>query len=208
MGGEDRENNEGNHSKQAGAFLALHPSSSVYGHDGHRGAPSTGRVDTGPRLGHRPRSEEGPGPSGRIGERIHGAHGTDRDRHRRAPWHRPRHGVRRLVEAGAVDLVNFDASEGGGHRVAPRGAPVPCGRRRDGAPRGAADRPAPDRGRPPRHLCRMLRRPRARSDLAGDVGEPTSDQGRDARGNARPRLRADPGCRHDSAVSRVKGLAL
>jgi len=72
MGGEDRENNEGNHSKQAGAFLALHPSSSVYGHDGHRGAPSTGRVDTGPRLGHRPRSEEGPGPSGRIGERIHG----------------------------------------------------------------------------------------------------------------------------------------
>ena len=24
------------------------------------------------------------------------------------------HGVRRLIEAGAVDIVNFDASEGGG----------------------------------------------------------------------------------------------
>ncbi len=50
------------------------------------------------------------------------------------------HGVRRLLDAGAVDLVNVDASECGGVTEWRRAAALCArGRRADGAPRGIAD---------------------------------------------------------------------
>ena len=83
------------------------------------------------------------------------------------------HGVRRLLDAGAVDLVNVDASECGGVTEWRRAAALcAAGRRAHGPPRGVADRPAPAGRRAARHLRRVLRRPRARSGLADDVGEP------------------------------------
>src|SRR5436309_690265 len=81
----------------------------------------------------------------------------------------------------------------------------PRGRRADGAPRRATDRPAPARRGAAWHLCRVLRRPRARSGVAGDVGEPSPDQGWDDGGRVRPGLRLDPRRGHDPEISRRLG---
>src|SRR5262249_27346746 len=72
--------------------------------------------------------------------------------------------------------------------------------RADGAPRGAPDRPAPDRRRPPRDLRRVLRRPRARSGVAIALGQPPvyrrRRDGRGRRAGVRPRPRRG----HDPAI--------
>src|SRR5258708_29858537 len=61
------------------------------------------------------------------------------------------HGVRRLIAAGAVDLVNFDASEGGGVTEWRRAAALCRGAgRRVAHPQGPQNRPPPPAPRPPR----------------------------------------------------------
>jgi hypothetical protein len=66
------------------------------------------------------------------------------------------HGVRRLIDANAVDIVNYDASEGGwGDRLAPRSRAMCDGRRGDGASRGVTNRAAFDVCDSPRHLHRV-----------------------------------------------------
>jgi len=78
------------------------------------------------------------------------------------------------------------------HRMAPRRGPLRGRGPADGAPRGVADIPAPARRRAPRHLRRVLRRSRARSGLADDVGESARHQGPHDGGLHRSRLRPDP----------------
>jgi D-galactarolactone cycloisomerase len=111
-------------------------------------------------------------------------------------------GARDLITSGAIDVCNFDASWGGGPSVWLRVAVCLASRRRgrrvlrrgDGPSRGAADRRAPPRRRPERHVPRVLP-PGSRPDLLGDAGEPRRP-GRwllSALGGARPRPRARPG---------------
>ena len=104
------------------------------------------------------------------------SHGVRRlgRRGRRRPRQRRRLGVRRC------------------HRVAPRRRAVWRGGPADGAPRGVADLAATAGRHTPRHLRRVLRRPRARSRVANDVDESTADQERGHGGHAGARLRLDP----------------
>jgi len=105
------------------------------------------------------------------------------------------HGVRRLLEAGAV----------GGrrrHRVAAGRRALRRGGRGHGPSRGVADRPTSARGRAPRHLRGVLRRSRTRSGLADDVGEPAGSARRLVRRGHRAGLRHRAGRGHAPPLSR------
>src|SRR5262249_57324442 len=70
------------------------------------------------------------------------------------------HGVRRLIDAGAVDIVNYDASEGGGVTDWRR-APPPCAAAggQVGHPEGSPIPQHPNPAVPPRPLPPVLSPP-------------------------------------------------
>src|SRR5262245_15001515 len=113
------------------------------------------------------------------------------------------HGVRRLLDAGAVDLINYDVSEGGGVTDWRRAAAQCWASGRDeAAPRGKPNRPAPHLRRAARHLSRVLRRSRPRSRLAGHVDKPAGPQGRPHASVGGPRLRPRARSEDDRQVPR------
>jgi hypothetical protein len=122
--------------------------------------------------------------------------------HRRSVGdHRPGLGA---SEAGAVDIVNVDASECGGVTEWRR-APPSARRGRDGAPRRVTDRPPSDGGGAAWDLRGVLRRSRARSGVAEHVGQPSAHQGRHARGLVGCGVRSGPRRGHGAALPRRVG---
>ena len=106
------------------------------------------------------------------------------------------HGVRRLLDAGAVDLVNVDASECGGVTEWRRAAAL-CGVAGVQMAHHEESQIAQHllAARAARHLRRVLRRSRARSGLADHVGEPAGHQGRHDGGRHRSRASASSSTR-------------